>query len=313
MSIAAVLLLYGLMVLVFGPSLLRRLTFDGNAPRFGVAAWLTAIVSVLTTWFTAAILFVVDITGHWYRGTFAVSCLAKLRGVVLGDAGLEPQVGMLTLAAGGAVALAVVGVRLARTLGRLRRGANDHAEAVRLVGKPTGVENVIVVDAPEAAAYCVYGRPPTIVVTSAAVAALDERQLGAVLAHERAHLTGHHPNVVAALRSLATVFPRLPLMTEGAAEVSRLLEMCADDAATRDQGRNALLSGLITLAGVAPSGALGAADVAVLTRAKRLTAPAARRARVRTAVHLSSAMTIMVAGPLITVVVAISGALMCGP
>lgn len=108
MSIAAVLLLYGLMVLVFGPSLLRRLTFDGNAPRFGVAAWLTAIVSVLTTWFTAAILFVVDITGHWYRGTFAVSCLAKLRGVVLGDAGLEPQVGMLTLAAGGAVALAVV-------------------------------------------------------------------------------------------------------------------------------------------------------------------------------------------------------------
>lgn len=313
MNIAAVLLLYGLMVLMFGPSLLRRLTFGGDAPRLGVTVWLTAIVSVLTTWLTAAVLFVIDVTGHWYRGTLVLSCLAKLRDVVSGEAGIEPQVGMLTLVVGGAVALAVVGVRLAKTLRRLRTSASDHAEAVRLVGKSTGVENVIVVDAPEAAAYCVSGRPSAIVVTSAAVAALDERQLGAVLAHERAHLMGHHPIVVAALRSLAAVFPWLPLMTEGAVEVSRLLEMCADDVATRQQGRNALLSGLITLAGAAPSGALGAADVAVLARAKRLTAPPARRAQARTVAALSSAMTVMVAGPLITVVVAISGALMCGP
>ena len=46
---------------------------------------------------------------------------------------------------------------------------------------------------PEPAAYCVSGRPPAIVVTTAALGALDDRQLDAVVAHERAHLAGHHP------------------------------------------------------------------------------------------------------------------------
>ena len=123
---------------------------------------------------------------------------------------------------------------------------------------------------------------------------------------------GHHPIVVAVLRSLAKVFPRFRLMTEGAAEVSRLLEMRADDAATRLQGRYALLSGLLVLSGAVPSEALGAADIAVLARAKRLSMPAARAHRVRTAAVLSSAMTVMAAGPLTTVAVAVSGALMCG-
>jgi Zn-dependent protease with chaperone function len=151
------------------------------------------------------------------------------------------------------------------------------------------------------------------VVTGAAVAKLKSTELEAVLAHERAHLTGHHPNIVAALRSLAAVFPRLTLMTRGTTEVSRLLEMCADDAASRLQGRGALLSGLMALAGAAPAGALGAADVAVLARARRLSTPPPPRARAQARAVLTSTVTIMIAGPLVTVIVAISGALMCGP
>ena len=310
MSIAAGLLLYSMVVLVFGPSLLRRLTFNGQAPRCGVAAWLTAIASVLTTWLLAAVLFVVDVSGHWYQGTYVVSCLTRLHAVAAGAAGLTAQVGILTLTSGGALSVAVLTIRLSRALGHLRARTRDHAAAVRLVGKTAN--DVVVVHAAEPAAYCVDGRPPVIVVTTAAIAALDEQELTAVLAHERAHLSGHHPNVVAVLRGLAKVFPRFRLMTEGAAEVSRLLEMRADDAATRQQGRNALLSGLIALAGAAPSEALGAADIAVLARAKRLSTPAARAHRARTAAVLSSAMTVMAAGALITVAVAVSGALMCG-
>lgn len=79
--------------------------------------------------------------------------------------------------------------------------------------------------------------------------------------------------MVTALRGLGVVFPRLTLMTAGAAEVSRLLEMCADDAAVRRYGHRALLTGLMALAGAAPAGALGAADVAVLSRAERLALP----------------------------------------
>ena len=92
MSIAACLLLYSFAVIVFGPPLLQRLTRAGQAPRFGVAAWLTAIGSVLITW-AAAVLVVVDLAAHWnQRGLVLVSCLARLRGVVSGADGIAPQV-----------------------------------------------------------------------------------------------------------------------------------------------------------------------------------------------------------------------------
>ncbi|MGH3677660.1 MAG: M56 family metallopeptidase [Mycobacterium sp.] len=308
MSIAACLLLYSVAVTVVGPPLLRRLTRGGHAPRFGVAAWLTAIGSVLISWVAAAALIIVDVIGHWHhRGVLMAACLALLRDMITRDAGVAVQFIALTVAVGAAAGAALISWRLARTLMRLRARAHNHAQAVRLVGHRTGERDVVVVDAAKPAAYCVSGRPPAIVVTTGAIAALDERQMRAVLAHERAHLAGHHPNVVAALRSLATVFPRIPMMAQGAVEVSRLLEMCADDAAARRHGRWALLSGLITLAGAAPVEALGAADIAVLTRAERLAAPPAHR---RAA--LTSALTIFVVGPLITAVLAASGSLMCG-
>lgn len=311
MIIAASLVLYSLLVLVFGPSVLRRLTSDGQAPRCGVAAWLSAIASVATTWLLAIVLFVIDLAGHWYRGTYVVSCLTRLRAIAVGESGIATQIAMLTLASGGTLAVAVMIIRLTKTLNRLLTRARDHADAVRLVGRVTG-QDFVILDAVEAAAYCVPGRPPAIVVTTAAVAALDRRELGAVLAHERAHLTGHHPNIVAALRTLAMVFPRLRLMSEGAVEVSRLLEMRADDAATRKEDRNALVSGLFALAGVAPAEALGAADIAVFERVNRLSTPAARPARARNAALLSSTMTVMAAGPLATLAIAVSGTLMCG-
>jgi Zn-dependent protease with chaperone function len=311
---AGCLLLYSLAVLRLGPPRLRRMTRSGEAPRLGVTAWLTAIGSVLIAWVAAAVTFVVEIARHWNHPELVVlSCLDGLHGIVTGHHGTALQAAALAVAAAVSVAVAVTAVRVAAAMMRLRVRAHHHAQAVRLVGRCTAEPDVVVVDAAKAAAYCVSGRPPAIVVTSAALAALQEDQLCAVLAHERAHLAGHHPNVVAALRSLAAVFPSLALMTEGAAAVARLLEMCADDAAARRHGSAALLSGLMALAGAAPAEALAAADVAVLTRAERLTAPPVCRAQARARAALSSAVTIMVAGAVITTVLALSGALTCGP
>lgn len=234
MSVAACLAVYGFTVAVVSPHVLRRLTQNAHVPRLGVAAWLTAIGSVLTSWLTAAVMFVVDVTNHWkQRGHILASCLAWLDDAFAGDAGFVPQLALLAVATAAAAAAGVMCVRLVRTLARVRARSHNHAQSVRLVGHRTRDEDVVIVDATKPAAYCVSGRPPAIVVTSAALAILDDGQLDAVLAHERAHLAGHHPLIVAALRSLAVVFPRLALMTEGAAEVSRLLEMCADDAAVR--------------------------------------------------------------------------------
>jgi Zn-dependent protease with chaperone function len=228
-----------------------------------------------------------------------------------GDSGRRAQ--LLVLAGlGAAVAgVAYLGVRIGRTIVRLRAHARAHAQAVRLVGRPTGEPDVYIIEAPERAAYCVSGRPSTIVVTSAAVAVLDRAELTAVIAHERAHLVGHHPAVMTALRGLSTVFARLPLMTQAAVEVARLLEMCADDAAARRHGRRALVDGLMALVGAAPVGALGAADSAVLSRAHRLLSPPAQRARIGVQVALAAAATTFLVAPVSMVILDTAGFLTC--
>lgn len=316
MSIAVCLLLYSAAVLVFGPRVLPHLTRTGSAPRLGVAVWLSAIVSVLASWAIAAVLIVIDVARHWDSPMVVLAaCAMQFGEVFTGQAGLPAQIGLLVIAATATGVLTVLCVRLARTLIRLHHNAFEHSQAVRIVGRRTAEPDVLVLSADEPAAYCVAGRPAAIVLSTATLAALDKEQLAAVLAHERAHLAGYHPQIVAALRALAAVLPRVQLITKGAVEVSRLLEMCADDAAARRHGHRTLLSGLRSLAGTTavPAPALGAATVAVLSRAQRLSTPPGLAARARASAMLTVCVAAIAAGPLITIALAASGALLCSP
>lgn len=310
MSFAICLLLYSAAVLVVVPPLLAELTRLGHSPRLGVAAWLITIGTVLLSWIAAAGMILISLVTHWrYPRALVHSCIAWLHVLVDDSIGVAPIT--LGLIAATLVLLAAVAcVRLARTLARMRARAHAHAAAVRLVGHCSG-DAFVVVEAVAPAAYCVAGRPPAIVVTSGALAALDDRELAAVLAHERAHLNGHHLLVVTALRGVATVFPMLSLMRQGANEVSRLLEMCADDASARRHGAAVLLSGLLNMCRATPAGTLAAADVAVLARAERLaTAPSGRaEAKARTA--LLSLIAVMITAPVVSAALAASGVLMC--
>jgi uncharacterized membrane protein/Zn-dependent protease with chaperone function len=301
-SVVVGLLLYSTAMLFAAPPLLRALTHSGNAPRLGVVTWLSAIGTVMGSWLATAVMVVIEVVTQWtHRRTVAASCLARLQRTISGDAGIAPQITLVVIAATVTVAAAITGVRLARALRGMRTRAYEHARAVRLVGHRTAQSDVVMVEAATPAAYCVEGRPPAIVVTTAARAALDDRQLAAVLAHERAHLAGHHAVIVRALRALASMLPRLTLINEGAQQVSRLLEMCADDVAARRHSSRALLSGLITLCTTAPAEGLAAADLAVLARAERLAKPPQESVKVRARLALTSVIAIMVAGPLIAV------------
>ncbi|ARQ62685.1 MULTISPECIES: M56 family metallopeptidase [Mycobacteroides] len=314
MSIAVCLLLYSTVVVVFAPPLLSRLTRSGHAPRLGVTVWVSAIASVLASWVVAAVLIVINVVRHWNSPMVVLAaCTARLHEVVTGQAGIAAQLGILVIAASAAGAVGVVSVRLIRALIHLRDAAHEHAQAVRIVGRRGTEHDVVVMDATEPAAYCVAGRPATIVLTTAALNALDAEQIAAVLAHERAHLAGHHPQIVTALRALATTLPLVRLITAGAIEVPKLLEMCADDAAAHHHGRTALLSGLLDLADTTPAPALGAANVAVLSRAQRLLTPPAFTTQARTHAMLTAAVLTIATGPLITIALAATGTLTCMP
>ncbi|MDX5961867.1 M56 family metallopeptidase [Rhodococcus opacus] len=316
MSVAMCLLPYSVVVAVLGSPLLVRSTHGGIAPRLGVATWVAALASVVLSWAAAAVFLLLELVRTWNQPGWSVinSCFSGLRDLVSGRAGVAIQVGLLVLAVLAVLAVMVVVWRLGCRVLRMRSHTHGHAQRARIIGRRVAGLDALIVEAPERAAYCVAGRPHAIVVTSAAMDALDGPQLEAVLAHERAHLTGRHHQLLAVLRGLAASLPRMALFTIGAVEVARLLEMCADDDAVRAHGPRSLLEGLIALSGAGPipGGALAATSIAVLDRAGRLASPPrpAELARMRT--FMTAIIVLMAVGPVVTAMMASTGMVMCG-
>jgi Zn-dependent protease with chaperone function len=292
------LLLYGAMVVWLAPSPLARLTRRGINPRLCVAAWLTAMAGVVVAWMAALVVVVVPLLRGGPTSSAVVLCLELLgvseRRATLGTPG---AVGLLVV---GLLISTVVTVGVCRTVRGQRRRSAEHADAARMVGTPAAAAGVVVVSGDRPAAYCVVGRPHAIVVTTAAVAALDGPQLDAVLAHENAHLAGRHHQLLMVLRALAARLAHLPLFARGAAAVADLLEMCADDGAARRHGPRPLVAGMLALASPPPPAAgLAVAATATAVRAHRLLTPARRSIRWCHRVATSAVITVTVAAPVV--------------
>jgi len=282
MSTAVCLLAYSMVVLVIGPPLLSQVTASGAIPRLGISVWVTSMASVLGAWLVAAVLFAVDLHRAWgHIDMLLAGCFAALRALALGGYGGFLQAGLAVLTALTLVALGALGARVFAALRRSRIHTRRHAEAAQLAarGAPRGPGGSLVVDAPHRSVYCLAGRPRTIVITRPALAALDEGQLAAVLAHEQAHLSGRHHHLLALTGALAKVLPHLELFTQGSLEIARLVEMCADDVAARRHSGDTVVGALLALALPAQTGpgspvpALGAAGLGVADRVERLLDP----------------------------------------
>jgi Zn-dependent protease with chaperone function len=313
MSVAVCLLLYAAVVGVLAPRVLPRLTRRGVVPAAAVTVWLLVLASVLASWTAAAVAFFSYVAQTWNQpDPLALgACLAALRFAASGHNGLATQIGLASITVAASAFVGALAIRVGRSLLRARTGTRRHAESARIVGRRIAGVDGLVLDAPQKMAYCLGGRSGTIVITSAAVAALQRPHLDAVLAHERAHLTGHHHLLLAVTRALAASLPRIRLFSVGQVEVARLLEMCADDTAARRHGPTTLLSALLTLAGAEaeaiPASALGASTVGVASRVSRLIEPETPARRVRAHLLLAAATGVVLAAPLLAAWAAASG------
>lgn len=316
MTVATCVALYSLAVAVLAPRLLLRVTRSGAAPRLGVTVWLAAIGSVIVAWVAAAGFLVAEFVRSLTEPVPIVSaCVATLQAVAAGESGLALQLGLLMLTGLAALAMGVLAWRWGSALLRARRRTHGHAEMARVLGRHVPGLDAVVIDTSDRLAYCAAGRPHTIVVSTATLDALDGPHLDAVLAHERAHLAGRHHLLLAATRGLATVMPRVMLFTAGSGEIARLLEMCADDAATRRHDRNTLLGALLALTGTVtlPSAALGAAGVGVIDRVERLADPPPPGRRARTRLMLTAVLALLLTGPVLTGMLAANDVAVCYP
>jgi Zn-dependent protease with chaperone function len=290
---ALALLTYAVAAAWCGPALLSPLAGGGASVRPGLAAWLSAMASVLLSAALGAAFVIRAAAGNWpaltrflCREVAGNMCTPQVYRNALYPVAVAVLATVMVLAA--LVALWRYGQRTQRAVTRTRM----HARAALLAGRALPGTGAVVLDDPRPAAYCAAGRPPAIVVTSGALALLDQRQLAAVLAHERAHLAGRHHLLATVTRGLAGAVPAVPLFARGAEQVARLAELAADDAAARSAGRRVLVTALLAIAmGTAVPGAalpggdpvtgataLAAAAYAVPARVERLLRPPKPRA-----------------------------------
>src|SRR5260370_19497847 len=126
------------------------------------------------------------------------------------------------------------------------------------------VPGALVVDHPAAAAYCVPGLRSAIVISAGALNLLDNDELAAVLAHERAYLRARHGLVLLPFTALLRAFRWSAVAREANREVALLVEMMADDRAQRRLPARELATALLRVGasggGRAPTGALAVAS-----------------------------------------------------
>jgi Zn-dependent protease with chaperone function len=292
--------LLGYAVLLLGPvaGALARARWPDRAPRLAVAAWLALTSSAVVSVALGGVALVVP--------TVRVSAdlAALLSTCVMAVRASYAHPGGAALAGAGAVLGLAVITRVtwcvAGTLPRAALARRRHRRGLAMAGRHDGRLGATILHDPMPAAWCLPGAGRQVVLTTAAIQALDDAQLAAVLAHERAHQRGRHHLLVSLAASLAAAFPRVPAFRQGWEQVARLVELLADDAATASP-RLKVAEALLALAAPAPAAAaaLGAGGSATAVRIRRLIAAPAPLGRSRTGAGLLT-IAALIAFPLVT-------------
>jgi len=269
---AAVLAGYAAGLGMLGARMLGRAGWTARAPLLAIVTYLAAGWSVIAALGLAGLTLAVHATALGGGLSQLIgACVHRLQ-ATYGTPGGAAVAGLgLTLAGAVAARTALTAATYLRAAGRQ---ALRHAQTARLAGKPDPALGAVLVEHSQPAAYCVAGRQPTVIVTTGAVQALDPGQLDAVLAHERAHLAGRHHWLVAMAGIGRQVLPFLPLLRDAEAQVARLVELHADDAAARGRDPRLLATALVVLATPAsPAPALAASATDSVQRIHRLLGP----------------------------------------
>jgi Zn-dependent protease with chaperone function len=197
-------------------------------------------------------------------------------------------------------------LNLLLTTVRTAKQRRRHLQLVQLLSAPMPERpGMRLIDYAAPVAYCLPGSSRSITVLSAGLLGLlDERQLQAVIAHERAHITQRHHVVLLAFRAWRSSLPWFPIATRALDAVGLLVEMLADDGA-RHVVPDVVLAQAVELVAAADgaadvpapaSGEVPAADArSVAKRVSRLQADAAPLARaVRVAIGAAAVALVAV-------------------
>lgn len=275
------------------PEMLARASWPMRAPRAAVVLWQAIAVAAVLSAFSAGIaiasrLLVPGLDG---RPTATFTSEIRVLGWPLWLASIA--VFVLTLLIGARLLISILRV----AIGTRRRRAH-HRMLVDLLGVArdgalTG-GHLRILDVSEPLAYCLPGVRSRVVVSKGALNTLSDKEITAILRHERAHLRARHDLVLEMFIAVHAAFPRLVRSARALDAVRLLVEMLADDAAVRAAGPTPLARALVACAaGPTPSVALAAGGPSTVVRVRRLGGRGNSR-MVATGAYLTAAAVLIV-------------------
>lgn len=302
MMVPAALLLLGALTAVVAPRLLARADWPDREPVVALWMWQCVVVAVLLCCVLSMTLSAaaawVAVRGH----VFAPAPQAVVEAYALSTGGPWAATTAVALALGGVWtgAMLVREVVRARRCRRQRR-AELLVRAPLLPGEEPSGDCLVVLEGERPDAWWLPGAAPQLVITTAALQRLKGRQLDAVLAHEQGHARARHDWLLHCSAALANGFPQVPVFAAFRDEMHRLVELAADDMASRRFGRLTIALALVGLnedRGV--FGPCPTPEAHVPQRVNRLLTPpdrltAARRLRLTTAAALAPVIPVLVA------------------
>ncbi|MEV7812742.1 M56 family metallopeptidase [Streptomyces flaveolus] len=238
MMVPVTLLLLGALTAVVAPRLLARADWPDREPVVALWVWQCVVAAVLLC---CALSMTLSAAAAWQavRGhVFATAPRAVVDAYALGAAGSWAAPTAVLLACGGlwSVAMLVREVVRARTRRRARR-AELLVRAPLLPGEEPAGGRLVVLEGDRPDAWWLTGAAPRLVITTAALRRLKGRQLDALLAHEQGHAQARHDWLLHCSAALAGGFPQVPVFAAFRDEMHRLVELAADDMASRRFGR----------------------------------------------------------------------------
>jgi Zn-dependent protease with chaperone function len=242
----------GAVLALLGPRALARARWTVREPVVALWAWQCIVVAVLLCCGCALVLAVAAAWPAVRSLVFAGAPTGVEAAYGFPSAGPWAVAAAFVFALGGvrtalALAYELAGARAVRRRQRrqlARRAPDLHPE---LRPRTDGSEQLVVLESAEPRAWALPGPIPRMVVTTGALQRLSDRELAALLAHERGHVRARHHWLLSGAEALAAGFPAVRLFAQFRDEVGRLVELAADDSAARRHGRLATAIALVEL------------------------------------------------------------------
>lgn len=247
MTVPVALLLLGILTSVAAPRLLGRADWPDREPVVALWAWQCVVAAVLLCCALSMTLSAAaawqEVRGHLFSG----APHGVVEAYALGAAGPWAAPTAVALACGGLWTLTMLAGEVLHARRRRRAGRAELLQRAPLLPGEEPGGRLVVLEADRPDAYWLPGATPRLVVTTAALRRLKGSRLDALLAHEQDHARFRHDWLLHCSAALAGGFPQVPVFAAFRDEMHRLVELAADDTASRRFGRVTTALALVDL------------------------------------------------------------------